>query len=238
VKRKIARPRAQLRQGRTDWFRITNQAEGLAEVYIYDEIGYFGTTASDFVGQLNALKVEAIDLHLNSPGGEVFDGIAIYESLKRHPARVTVHVDSLAASIASVIAMSGDEIVMARSASMMIHDGHALCVGNAADMRETADLLDRVSDTIAGVYAERTGKEAARYRELMRAETWYSAEEAVAEGLADRVGGAAKESRNTWDLSIFNYSGREEAPAPVILEEPSFDWDLDAIRRAFEEAKR
>src|SRR5690606_8034659 len=103
----------------------------------------------------------------------------------QHQAHVTVIVDSLAASIASVIAMAGDRVVMAKNATMMIHDGHGLSIGNAADMREMADLLDKVSDNIASVYAERAGGDVAEWRERMRAETWYSADEAVSAGLAD-----------------------------------------------------
>lgn len=216
---KTARPKASLKQGRTDWYRIENAADtaGAATVHVYDEIGYFGVSAQDFVKDLQAITADRMDVHINSPGGEVFDGIAIMQALKSHKAHVTVIVDSLAASIASVIAMAGDRVVMARNATMMIHDGHGLAIGNAADMREMADLLDKVSDNIASVYAERAGGDVADWRERMRAETWYSADEAVAAGLADEVMPAPdKTPTDTWDLSIFNYSGRDKAPAPVI----------------------
>lgn len=216
---KTARPLASLKQGRNDWYRIENATSeaSAATVHIYDEIGYWGVTAQDFVRELQAVDAGRIDVHLNSPGGEVFDGIAIMNALKQHQAHVTVIVDSLAASIASVIAMAGDRVVMAKNATMMIHEGSGLAIGNAADMREMADLLDKVSDNIASVYAERAGGEVAEWRERMRAETWYSADEAVAAGLADEVMPAPdKTPTDTWDLSIFNYSGRAAAPAPVI----------------------
>lgn len=237
---KTARPRASLRQGRTDWYTIKNSAAGASEVMIYDEIGYFGVTASDFVNDIKNLATNTIELHLNSPGGEVFDGIAIYQALKNHAASVTVIVDSLAASIASVIAMAGDRVVMAKNATMMIHDGHGLAVGNAADMREMADLLDRTSDNIASIYAERTGGDVKAWRKAMRAETWYTADEAVKAGLADEIQGSAAKTENSWDLSIFNYSGRETAPAPVIEtvpEEVPFTWDAEAFRAAVKGAK-
>ena len=125
-------------------------------------------------------------MHLNSPGGEVFDGIAIYQYLSGR-GDVTTYVDSLAALIASVIAMAGTEIVMGRNASVMIHDGFGLCIGNAADMREQADLLDRVSANIASIYADRTGKPVDDWRTAMLAETWYIGQEAVDAGLADRL---------------------------------------------------
>lgn len=203
---KTARPLASLREGRNDWYRIRNQGAGVAEVYIYDEIGWFGVTAADFVRDLQGIDAEAIDLHMNTPGGDVFDGLAILEALRSHKAHVTVYVDSLAASIGSVIAMAGDRIVMARNATLMIHDGHGLAIGNAADMREMADLLDRCSDNIASVYAGRAGGTVEDWRAAMRATTWYTADEAVAAGLADEVK-APNSSRSapaaTWDLSIF-----------------------------------
>ncbi|MGV9779791.1 head maturation protease, ClpP-related, partial [Streptosporangium sp. NPDC003464] len=160
-------------------------------------------------------------LRVNSPGGDVFDGIAIMNTLRSHPARVTTHVDSLAASIASVIAMAGDRIVMQPHSQMMIHDAAGMCIGNATDMHEMAAMLDRQSDNIAAVYAERAGGTVADWRERMRAETWLSAEEAVAAGLADEVAPRRDTDKdkapveNAWDLSIFRYAGREHAPAPV-----------------------
>jgi ATP-dependent Clp endopeptidase proteolytic subunit ClpP len=220
---RTARPRAQLRQGREDWYRITNAVgDAPAVVHVYDEIGYWGVTASDFVRELSALNVSAIDLHINSPGGEIFDGIAIANALRAHRATVTTYVDSLAASIASVIAMAGDRIVMAPNSQMMIHDGSGFCIGDAADMREMADLLDRQSDNIASVYANRAGGTVEEWRALMTAETWYTAEEAVEAGLADEVSSTRtsaddNSSQNSWDLSVFTYAGRAAAPAPVAV---------------------
>ncbi|MFE2911253.1 head maturation protease, ClpP-related [Kitasatospora indigofera] len=218
---RTARPRAQLRQGRNDWYRITNSiGGGPAQIHVYDEIGYWGITASDFVRELSSLNASAIDLHINSPGGEIFDGIAIMNALRSHPATVTTYVDGIAASIASVIAMAGDRIVMAPHSQLMIHDGSGLCIGNAADMRETADLLDRQSDNIAAVYAERAGGDVTEWRARMTAETWYTAAEAVAAGLADEIASSQSSAddnspKNSWDLSIFAYAGRDAAPAPV-----------------------
>jgi len=237
-----ARQVANLRQGRNDWYRISNNAAtGAAEIYIYDEIGYFGITSADFVRDLQGVNSEQITLHINSPGGNVFDGIAILNALKQHPANITVVVDALAASIASVIAQAGDERVMSPNSTMMIHDGMGGGIGlNAADMRELADLLDKTSDNIASVYAERSGQgDAESWRALMVAETWYTADEAVTAGLADRVEGKAAEQTNTWDLSVFHYSGRDQAPAPQIAASatpPAFKFDADAFRRALKEA--
>ena len=235
---RTARQIVNLRQGRNDWYRIENRDNGPAQVMIYDEIGYFGVTAQDFIKDLAAIT-GPIELHLNTPGGEVFDGIAIYNSLKQR-GDVTVIVDSLAASIGSVIAMAGGKVIMARNSTMMIHDGFGLCVGNAADMLETAKLLDKTSDNIASIYADRTGKPAGHWREQMRAETWLSAEETVAAGLADEVQGAKAVPENSWDLSIFGARKPEAAPPSGEPASPPADdlfaWDPDVFRSALREA--
>ncbi|MFD8866018.1 head maturation protease, ClpP-related [Streptomyces sp. NPDC059590] len=230
---RTARPRASLRQGRNDWYKIKNLGGGSAEVVIYDEIGYWGVTAEDFMAELRGLDVGEITLRVNSPGGEIFDGIAIHNLLRSHRAHVTTHVDSLAASIASVIALAGDRVVMQPHSQMMIHDGSGLVIGNAADMREMAELLDRQSDNIAAVYAEKSGGTVAEWRERMLAETWYSAQEAVEAGLADEVAPSrqrrdegepdqtAPDMAAAWDLSIFRYAGRQAAPSPVASAVPA-----------------
>lgn len=201
------------------WFKIENKKNDEADVYIYDEIGFWGTTAADFASQLRDLDVGHITLHLNSPGGDVFDGVAIYNTLVNHKADVSVFVDGLAASAASFIAQAGDEVVMGKGSTMMIHDASGMAWGNAEEMRQTADILDRVSDTIAGFYADRTGGTVDEWRGLMQAETWYNADEAVEAGLADRVNKTSKDDdeddpENNWDLSVFNYAGRDASPSP------------------------
>lgn len=179
---------------RGDWYRIANTADDRAEVFIYDAISEWGVNAGDFVRDLKAITASRIDLHLNSPGGLVFDGIAIYSALKNHPATVTSYVDGIAASAASFVAMAGNEIVIEKPAKMMIHNAHGMVLGEADDMREMADLLDELSDTIAQVYADRTGKPVADWRTAMRKTSWYSAAQAVEAGLADRVAGGDKQN--------------------------------------------
>lgn len=174
-----------------DWYRIANAADR-AEVWIYDAIGEWGITADEFVRDLRTVTAKTIDLHINSPGGLVFDGVAIYSALKNHAATVDVFVDGIAASAASFVAMAGDTVVVEKPAKLMIHDAGGLVLGNAADMRQMADLLDELSDTIAGIYADRAGGAVAKWRDAMRAETWYSAAEAVKAGLADRVANDSK----------------------------------------------
>lgn len=207
-----------------NWYQITNQVgQEVATATIYDEIGMYGITASDFIAELGAVNTSRIDLRISSPGGEIFDGIAIHNALRAHSAYVTTYVDSLAASIASVIALAGDRVVMLPHSQMMIHDASGLCLGNAADMQEMADLLDRQSNNIAAIYAEKAGGRVDGWRKRMKSETWYTAKEAVEAGLADEV---AKQTRKTeapaaqWDLSAFRYQNRDAAPAPDLATEP------------------
>jgi len=204
---------------RGDWFSIKNEASEKPSIYIYDEIGFWGTEAGEFVEQLIKLDADEIDLHLNSPGGEVFDGLAIYNSLKQHKAKINVYVDGLAASAASFIAQAGDSIIMARNAQMMIHDGIAICYGNEQDMLETADLLGKISNNIADIYAQRAGEDQDYWRNLMREELWMTGREAVDMGLADSVldedSEEADKAKNKWDLGFFNYAGRERAESPT-----------------------
>lgn len=172
-----------------EWFRITNQASDIAQVYIFDDISYFGITANDFVNELSRVTAPKMNVHINCKGGDVFDGIAIYNALRAHPSEVTTRVTSLAASIASVIVQGGDHRVMEAHSQMMIHDAMAVAVGNAEEFRDFADLLDKQSDLIASIYAERKGdkRSAPKIRSLMKAETWLSDQEAVDLGLADIV---------------------------------------------------
>ncbi len=175
------------------WYTIRNVSETAAEIFIYDEIGHFGVSANDFISELRELKASKIALHINSPGGEVFDGVAIFNALKRHNAAITVWVDGIAASSASFIAMAGDEVVMAAHSQMVIHEASGLCMGPADDMHQLADFLDKTSNNIASFYAERAGGSIKEWRALMKEETLFSDEEAVEAGLADRVDGEDEE---------------------------------------------
>jgi ATP-dependent protease ClpP protease subunit len=168
--------------------RFVNKGNKRGEIWLYDQVGegwFGGMSAKTFVAELQKLgKVDVINLHINSPGGSVFDGVAIYNSLKSHPARIEVDVDALAASIASVIAMAGDEIRIAENAMMMIHDPTGVAVGGAEEMRKTADLLDQIKDVIVSTYVKRTKKEN-EIRAMMAEETWMTGGDAVDMGFAD-----------------------------------------------------
>jgi ATP-dependent protease ClpP protease subunit len=170
------------------------------ELWIYDEIGFSwfdeGVTAAGFAKDLAALKGKRLTLRVNSPGGDVFDGLAIKNLIANHPAHVTARVDALAASIASVIIQGADEVIVEPHAQIMIHDASGVSFGNADEMREMADLLDMISDNIAQVYADAAGGTSGDWRKVMKGEKWYTGDEAVTAGLADRVGDAGT-SRKT-----------------------------------------
>lgn len=191
--------------------RFTCEAKAdSADIHVYGTIGQDfwgdGVDPTAFVKTLAGLDVAEVRVWVNSPGGDAFGGMAMLNAMRRHPARITVTVDGLAASAASFIAMGGDELVMSRSSTLMIHDASGLCWGNAADMADMQVMLDKVSDNIAEVYAEKAGGEVGTWREAMRAETWYTAEEAVAAGLADRVDTSRKASATAaFDLSVFRH---------------------------------
>lgn len=202
------------------WFKMEAAADGdSAEVYIYDAIdSWWGVSANDFVRSLQELDVATINLRVNSPGGSVYDGVAIMNALRRHPANVIATVDGLAASAASFIIQAADEVVMGSGTELMIHDASTIVWGNADEMVEAASHLDRISGTIAGIYAERAGGTVEEWRDAMKAETWYSADEAVAAGLADRVikrDASEDKATNRFDLSVFAHAGRRNAPAPT-----------------------
>jgi ATP-dependent protease ClpP protease subunit len=174
-------------------WRIENAVGGgEAELYIYDFIdswgGEWGVSATEVVNALATVRAPLLHVHLNSPGGDYFEGVAIRTALQNHAAAVTIHVDGLAASAASVIATAGERCVIARGAQIMIHEARSVALGTADDMRASAELLDKIGDDIAAMYAARAGQgDTASWRALMQAETWFTADEAVAAGLADEV---------------------------------------------------
>lgn len=177
------------------WYRVRAAADAPKDgvqnegfIDIYDEIGMWGITASDFIRDLRALGDDApVTLNVNSPGGEVFAGLAIHNALKRHKGKVMCRVDGIAASIASVIAMAADEVVMPENAMMMIHNPAAFAMGTAEDMRETADFLDKVTTSLISAYRQKTGLEDDEIAEMMAATTWLTAAEAMEKGFCDRM---------------------------------------------------
>lgn len=221
------------------WYRIDNKAGDTAALYIFDEINpMWGISAQQVVDELNEIDAAEIDVHINSPGGNVFDGVAIMNALRNHKAKITVKVDGLAASIASVIAMAGDRIVMSLGAQMMVHNPSGFAMGDARTMRELADTLDKSRDSIASIYSERAGGSINDWQSAMDLETWYTAQEAVDAGLADEVdkGSQAQDIAARFDLSIFNHAGRGAAPKPYMPARPHTPVSASAAARRIHNA--
>lgn len=170
------------------WYSIKAKGTGHAEILMYEEIGGWGISAQRFARDLKALgDISRIDLRIHSPGGDVFEGMAIYNLLDSHPATVDVYIDGLAASMASVIAMAGDTIYMPENAMMMVHKPWGIQGGDADEMRRYADLLDKVEDNLVSAYVKKTGKTADEIKALLKEETWMGGREAVAAGFADKT---------------------------------------------------
>lgn len=170
-------------------------------IELYDEIGFWGTDARAFRAKLKEATGD-IKLRINSPGGDVFDGIAIYNDLLAYDGKVTVEVVGLAASIASIIAMAGDEIVIADNAMFMIHNAWTIAVGNRHDFGETAAVLAKIDDALARTYAARTSTGIRAIKQMMDDETWLTAKEAKDAGFATAIGTSA-EPKAKFDLSVF-----------------------------------
>lgn len=186
-------------------FRAEITADGDTELYIYDVIdswgGYWGISAQDVVAALQGAG--SVTVHINSPGGEVFEALAIYATFRAHTGKVTMRVEGWAASAASMVAMAGNEVVMEPNAMLMIHDAWSYAFGNAADLRQEADVLDKTSQNIATMYQAKAGGTADEWRAAMKAETWYTADEALAAGLADTINAVEADAPDPVETAAF-----------------------------------
>ena len=190
------------------------------KLLMYGEIGW-EVRAAEFVPAIDAVTDSHIDLHISSPGGDVFEALTIMNALKEHPSTKTVYIDGLAASAASFIAVGiGGEVIMRPGAEMMIHNAQGGAWGDMNDMHAIIERLESASATIADIYAAKTGTDAKQWRAAMDAETWFSADEALAAGLVDRVEAAGEGVDNRKLAGVSNtvrggrYRRREDAPAP------------------------
>jgi ATP-dependent protease ClpP protease subunit len=191
--------------GADSWFRIKSQDTDHADVYIYDAIGFHGVEAQTFVEEFDEIESSRITLRINSPGGDVFDGMAIFNAIKRHNATVTTEIDGLAASMASIIALAGDTVNMHDLGLFMIHEPWSMVVGNADDMRSEADLLDKVRDQGIDIYRSKSNLDDTELRAAMSAETWYTASEAYDAGFVHNIiETEPDQSSGMFDLSMFD----------------------------------
>ena len=169
------------------WYNFKQTDTDPAVLSIFDDIGAFGVSAKSFLNDLASAQGDSVRVEINSPGGDVFAGLAIYNGLRNSGKKVNVRVLGLAASAASLVAMAGDTIEMPENSFMMVHNPWGFAMGGADDMRDTADMLDKLGVSLASTYAKRTGKSAEEIAALLDAETWMSAAEAVDAGFATAV---------------------------------------------------
>ena len=185
------------------WYSIKAAAKGRAEISIYDEIGGWGITAKDFKASLDALgDISSLDVYISSPGGDVWQGQALYSILKRHPANVRVVVDGVAASAATLPAMAGDTVIVPENALLMIHEPWTISMGDADEMRLVVEMLEKAKATIVATYRAKTGLDDDRILELMAAETWMTGPEAVELGFADEVAAPVKLAAKVRGLNL------------------------------------
>ncbi|WP_254693648.1 head maturation protease, ClpP-related [Shewanella sp. MEBiC00475] len=227
------------------WYSLKAQ-NGNAELMIYDEIGGWGISARQFASDLQALgKIGTLTARIHSPGGDVFEGMAIYNMIKGHPAHKVCHIDGLAASMASVIAMAFDEVIMPENAMMMVHKPWGGTLGSADDMRKYADLLDKVEGNLVGAYQQKTGLPEDELHTLLAAETWLTGREAVEKGFANTLTeplqmAASLNSKRLKDFTnmpealknLFapqgNVPGATNTPAPAAINTPAPDASVPA----------
>jgi ATP-dependent Clp protease protease subunit len=179
------------------WYSIKNKSADTGSISIHDEIGLWGVSAADFIKELrNQRQFSQIELSIHSPGGNLLDGLAMYNALKDHPAKITAKVEGIAASAASFVLMAADVISMPEDAFLMVHNAQGGAFGESRDLRDMADIMDRLQNSIVNIYQQRTGLDPAEIADMMSAETWMSAKEAQKLGFVDhvidRVGVAAK----------------------------------------------
>lgn len=191
------------------WYNIQNKAGNSADIYIFDEIGTYGVTAQDFISEIKGLKDMPINLRINSLGGDVFDGMAMYNVIKRREAKTTVYIEGIAASIATIIALGADEVVMAENSLFMIHNAWGGAMGEAKDMRKTAETLEKITSELTDIYVKKTGLSYDAVAQMMDEETWLNAEEAYKLRFIDTISDSIKVAAK-YDVSKFKNITQEE----------------------------
>ena len=193
--------------------RISNKADETPTIYVYDEIGpsWMGLVGADSMRlALDDMRDKKnIQVRVNSPGGDAFEGMTIYNLLKDHPAEIEIVIDGLAASAASIIAMAGNEIVMAKNAFLMIHNPWTYAAGEAKDLRKTADVLDKLKVSLSEVYANRSGLDIEEVNQMLDDETWFSAEEGIEKGMITSITENQTASAK-FDPKIYNFKNAPE----------------------------
>ena len=197
---------------------LVNVAGDSATIYLYDMIsadwGVSALSVIEAIAQAGEAKI--LNVHINSPGGDVFEGRAIMAALSAFKGKTIARIDSLCASAATSIALACDEVVMADGAFFMIHNASGMAWGDKQTLRDTADVLEKVEGAIVSDYVQKTGKDEAEIRTLMDAETWFTANEAMEHGFVDAID-KGKKATTTWNLSAFAKAPKVEiAPEPPL----------------------
>tara|TARA_R100001443_G_scaffold23563_2_gene35722 strand:+ start:17996 stop:18997 length:1002 start_codon:yes stop_codon:yes gene_type:complete len=192
------------------WYNINGKtSEGIVDVYIFDEIGAYGLNAQSFIEEIKAYKKRPMNIHINCVGGDVFDGMAIYNIIKKRTAETTVYIEGIAASMGSVIALAADNVVMAENSLFMIHNAWGGAMGESKELKKTANLLEKISNEIADIYIKKTKLPYDRVKEMMDEETWLNADEALELGFIDSISDAIKVAAK-YDVSKFKNITNEE----------------------------
>lgn len=192
-----------------NWYDIKNEAfSNLTEVMIYDEIGNYGVDAKSFIDEVKAIPTDkSVLLRINSPGGSVIDGLAIYDAISRMPQKVTTRIEGMAASMASVIALAGDEVTMSENSLYMIHNVWGGETGESTDLRKAADLMDKMGDRLVSIYMSKTGESEEQIRAWMDEETWFDSSEAVKAGFVDKIEEPIKLAAR-FDINKYDYKNK------------------------------
>ena len=185
-----------------DWYEIKALSPDQSEIVLYDVIGWPFNDAGELVRAITGMKGKEILARINSPGGDIWDGIAIFNAFARHDAKVTTRIESMAASIASVIALAGKEVQAYQNAMLMIHEPWTVAAGSQYDFREIADILEKISGNMVDIYASNSSVGKREVREMMKAETYFTAKEAKEKGFIDTIIDG-KGAKAQFDLSMF-----------------------------------
>lgn len=213
-----------------EWFKVENKVDDQVEIFIYDVIGWPFVDAFELVNYLSGIKGGTITVRINSPGGDVFDGMAIYHALQQSKARVVTRIEGLASSIASVVSLGGSEVQARKGAMMMIHEPWTVLAGNQHELREVADVLDKISGNLLDAYYDKTGQGKRELKEMMKNETWFTAKEAKERGLVDTIVDASA-AKARFDLSMF-----ANAPDGIGGDKAGRDLNEREIERALRDA--
>jgi ATP-dependent protease ClpP protease subunit len=213
---------------------ILNKAKGTAEVLIYDEIGQYGLTSKEFIRQFNQIAEDIVSIRINSPGGLVFEGIAIYNYLKSSGKKIEIYIDSVAASIAGIIACAGNSIHIANSGYFMIHNPRVMAAGDAGSLRKSADKLDQIRQTMIDIYKTKSNLSQEEIEKAMNAETWYNAKQAIESGFAtDTFIPDNNSDKASFDLAVVAKANGWSLPEGLINNKveggPSMDELLKAL---------